>query len=421
MKNKAIIYKALKTLFFLLGFPLLLMLMIITMAPMFDAEVTGDFAQNWIIVYTVIGVVLLAVHIILEKFVGSKGKTQHKLVLIGMAVLSVLCILLPTCCYDAVHRPKYEEARKQLVGEVNVKDYDAVQGWHRDFTTRYKSDVYALINDNYDFMKLYGLEHTYSEWYNNATDEDRENGVGKKYGSFEKAEKLTKDKLAAKANLERAQAELAEIESAIQAKLTASEQADEALAADPENETLKAAAATAKQEYETILQEKDEDLVRLKGQRVDITAYKGELVDILLTAIKDPNLLPDGLNINLVGIDLNVGNLLGLVMNYAGDFINADTLNSLIPDVIYTGIGPKTVSTYQKAVDGSDGDVSLAKAQELNFKYKYYPAALASGAVRYVSFICVGIVVFCIFATDYFHSKEKEEESRQKEEGNQND
>jgi len=413
MNKKALIYKALKTLFFLAGFPLLIMLMIITMAPMFDAQVMGNYAQNWVIVFTVIWVVLLIIHFLLEKFIGEKSRTHHKCVLVVMSALSVLAILLPTAINDAVMRPKYEAAQDKLVGEVDVKDYDAVQGWNRDFTKRYNSEVYVLINENYDFCKLYGMENTYSEWYTNA---DKEHDLGYKYGSFEKAKKLTEDKLAAKEKLEKAQAELAAIEAAIEEKKNASTLADEALAANPDDAELKTAAETAKSEYEAILAEKDEDLVRLKGQRVDITNYKAQLVDILLTAVKDETLLPDGLNISLIGIDIPVGDLLNLVMSVGGSFINADMINGLIPDVIYTGIGPETVSTYQKAVDGSDSDVSLAEAQKLNFKFEYYPSTLASGAVKYVSYICVGIVVFCIFATDYFKTKQKEEENKGKEE-----
>lgn len=412
MNKKAFLYKALKTLFFLAGFPLMIILMIITMAPMFDAEVMGDYAQNWVIVFTVIWVVLLIIHFLLDKFIGDKSRAHHKCVLVVMSALSILCILLPTAIYDAAMRPKYEAAQDKLVGEVDVRDYDAVQGWHRDFTERYESDVYVLINENYDFCKLYGLSHTYSEWYANA---DKEHDLGYKYGSFEKAQKLVEEKLKAKENLEKAQAELNTIEAAIAAKLEASKQADEALAADPGNADLQSAADTAKREYEAILVEKDEDLVRLKGQRVNIAEYKGELVDILLKAISDKELLPDGLTISLIGIDIPVGDLLDLVMQYAGGFINADMLNGLIPDVIYTGIGPNTISTYQKAVDGSDSDVSLAQAQRLDFMYEYYPSTLASGAVKYVCYIFVGIVVFCIFATDYFKNKQKEEENKDKE------
>ena len=42
MNKKAIIFKALKYLFFLAGFPLMMMVMIIIMAPMFGTEVLGD-------------------------------------------------------------------------------------------------------------------------------------------------------------------------------------------------------------------------------------------------------------------------------------------------------------------------------------------------------------------------------------------
>lgn len=409
---KAFLFKTLKSLFIFAGFPLMIMLMIITMAPMFDAEVMGDFAQNWIIVFTVLWVVLVAIYFVLEKFVGKKSDRHHKIVLGIVAVLSVLCTLLPTAIYDAVNAPKYENAKNQLVGEVNVRDYDAVSGWNRDFTERYESDVYALINENYDFCKMYSLSHTYSEWYVNA---DKEHNLGYKCGSFEKAEKLVADKLEAKENLKKAQAELDAVESAIAQKLEAMNIANEALAQDSENQQLQTAANTAKSEYEAILLEKDADIVRLKGQRVNIAEYKGELIDLILRVLQDETVLPDGLTISIAGIDLPVGDLLDTVMQLAGGILNADTLNSLIPDVIYTGLGPETVSTYQKAVDGSDSDVSLAQAQRLDFMYKHYPQALASGAVKHVSYICVGIIVFAIFACDYFNSKQKEEENKQEE------
>ncbi len=407
--NKAILYKALKSIFFLAGFPLLIILMIITMAPMFGTEVLGNHAQNWIIAFTVIWVVLLIIHFLLEKFIGEKSEAHHKVVLVVMSALSILCILLPSAIFDAVTRPKYEAAQKQLVGEVDIKNYDAVAGWHRDFTKRYDSDVYVLINENYDFIKQYGMEHTYSEWYDNA---DKEHNLGYKYGSFEKAKVLTEQKLEALRNLEAAKAELAEIEAEIDVKLQSSKAADEALAQNPNDEALVKAAEEARKAYDDILAEKEEDLVRLKGSRVDITEYKGEIVDILLAAIKDKDLLPDGLTLNLLGIDIPVGDLLDLVMQYAGGFLNAETINGLIPDVIYTGMGPQTVSTYQKAVDGSDSDLSLADAQKLNFKYTYYPSVLAGGAMKYVCYVCVGIVVLSLFLTDYFAKKQKEEEKK---------
>lgn len=409
MNIKAFIYKALKALFVFAGFPLMIMLMIITLAPMFDAEVMGNYAQNWIIVFTVLWVVLVAVYFVLEKFVGKKSDRHHKIVLGVVAILSVLCTLLPTAIYDAVNEPKYSDAKSQLVGDVNVRDYDAVSGWHRDFTERYESDVYALINENYDFCKMYTLSHTYSEWYVNA---DKEHNLGYKYGSFEKAEKLVADKLEAKENLEKAQAELALIEAEIEEKLDAVNKANEALAQDPENQQLINAVATATSEYDAKIAEYDDDLVRLKGQRVNIAEYKGEIIDILLRVLQDKTVLPDGLTISIAGIDLPIGSLLDTIMQIAGGVLNADTLNDLIPDVIYTGLGAETVSTYQKAVDGSDSDVSLAQAQRLDFMYKHYPQALASGAVKYISYICVGIIVFSIFACDYFNAKQKEEESK---------
>ncbi len=410
MNKKAIIFKALKYLFFLAGFPLMMMVMIIIMAPMFGTEVLGNHAQNWVIGFTVMGVILLIIHFLLEKFIGAKGRTHHKLVLVVMSALSVLCIMLPSAIYDAAMRPKYETARNKLVGEVDVKDFNAVQGWHRDFTERYDSDVYVLINENYDFIKLYGLEHTYSEWYDNA---DKENNLGYKYGSFEKAEKLVKDKLEAKANLEKAQAELDAIEAEIEAKKLESDKAQEALAAEPDNTELKAAAETALDAYNKLVADKEANLVRLKGLRVDISAYKSLLISVVVDAVNNiDTVLPDGLTLNILGTELNLYKYVTQILNMAGSVgfeITPELVEGIIPDVIYTGIGNETVSTYQAIVDGSDSDVSLAEAQKLDFKFKYYPSVLAAGAMKYVCYIFVGIVVFCIFASDYFNQKEKEE------------
>ncbi len=410
MNKKAIIFKALKYLFFLAGFPLMMMVMIIIMAPMFGTEVLGNHAQNWVIGFTVMGVILLIIHFLLEKFIGAKGRTHRKLVLVVMSALSVLCIMLPSAIYDAAMRPKYEAARNKLVGEVDVKDFNAVQGWHRDFTKRYDSDVYVLINENYDFIKLYGLEHTYSEWYDNA---DKENNLGYKYGSFEKAEKLVKNKLEAKANLEKAQAELNAIEAEIEAKKLESDKAQEALAAEPDNTELKAAAETALAAYNKLVADKEADLVRLKGLRVDISAYKSRLISVVVDAVNNiDTVLPDGLTLNIFGTELNLYKYVMQILNMAGSVgfeITPELVEGLIPDIIYTGIGNETVSTYQAIVDGSDSDVSLAEAQKLDFKFKYYPSVLAAGAMKYVCYIFVGIVVFCIFASDYFNQKEKEE------------
>ena len=327
-----------------------------------------------------------------------------------MSALSVLCIMLPSAIYDAAMRPKYETARNKLVGEVDVKDFNAVQGWHRDFTERYDSDVYVLINENYDFIKLYGLEHTYSEWYDNA---DKENNLGYKYGSFEKAEKLVKDKLEAKANLEKAQAELDAIEAEIEAKKLESDKAQEALAAEPDNTELKAAAETALDAYNKLVADKEANLVRLKGLRVDISAYKSLLISVVVDAVNNiDTVLPDGLTLNILGTELNLYKYVTQILNMAGSVgfeITPELVEGIIPDVIYTGIGNETVSTYQAIVDGSDSDVSLAEAQKLDFKFKYYPSVLAAGAMKYVCYIFVGIVVFCIFASDYFNQKEKEE------------
>ena len=407
--NKQLIYKGLKILFFLAGFPLLLMIMLITMAPMFNQEILGNHAANWMIGFCAIWVGLLIVQFLLTKFVAKKSETCRKIVLVAVASLSVLCVLLPSAIYDAAVSKKYADAYAQLYDTSDVKTFDALTGWHRDFTTKYKSEVYELLKDNYDIQQMYGLSHTYSEWYSHADSYDKEHGIGYKYGTIEKTQKLTEEKLVALQKYNAAKAELEAIEAEISAKKTAYDSAKAAYDADAtaQNET---AMNEAKSAYDQILADKDDDLVRLKGQRVDVTAYKEDLVRLLLTAIKDPQVLPDGLTI--AGIHIDVSNILDMLKNYLQVDITEDTLCSLIPDVIYTGLGDQTVSTYKKAVEGSDSDLSLAKAQSFAFKAEYYPSVLAAGAMKYACYVCVALVVMSVFLTDYFARKEKEEGSQ---------
>ena len=402
--NKQLIYKGLKILFFLAGFPLLLMIMLITMAPMFNQEILGNHAANWMIGFCAIWAGVLIVWFVLDKFVAKKSETCRKIVLVAVAALSVICVLVPSAIYDAAVSKKYTEAYSQLYDKSDVKTYDALAGWHRDFTEKYKSEVYYLLQDNYDIQKMYGLSHIYSEWYNNA---DKENNLGYKYGTIEKAQVLTKEKLQALENYNKANAELNELEAQIAQKQSAYDSAKAAYDADTSNAQLENAMNAAKNDLDGFLAEKDADLVRLKGYRVDITAYKDDIVNILVTAVKDENLLPDGLTINIAGLDLDIGSILKTVLGVAGDMLTPETISGLVPDVIYTGFGDQTVSTYKKAVEGSDSDLSLAQAQSFAFKAEYYPSVLAAGAMKYACYVCVGLVVLSVFLTDYFARKEK--------------
>lgn len=409
--NKTNIYKGLKILFFLAGFPLLLILMIATMAPMFGEEAMGDYARNWVLLFFGIWLALLIIGFVLEKFVGKKSLNHHRMVLIAMSGLSILCVLLPSVFYDVANKQRYEDAYNALENKNSVKSYNSVMGWHRDFTSKHNSEVYSLIYANYDFMKMYGLSSVESSWYANA---DKENGIGYKYGSKELSEILTREKLEAKANYEAAKAELEAIEKNIADKKAALASAEEALKADGANAELIAARDKALAEYNAIIADTEDDLVRLKGVRVDISNYKDEIANLLVTIIKDPAVLPDGLTINIAGIELPVDKLLDLVLSLAGGSITPEAVSALIPDVIYTGIGDQTVATYEKAVNGSDTDLSLESVQAFNFKLNYYPETLAAGAMRYACYISVGLIVLSIFMTDYFAGKEKEEKNENK-------
>ena len=398
--DKTKIYKGLKFVFFMAGFPLLILLLISTMAPMFGQEVMGSHAVNWILIFLAIWAFIVILQFVLEKFVGKKSENHHKLVLVITAAASIVMVLVPTAIFDATAKANYDADYQKLENKGLVRDYESAMGWHRDFTSKKSSAVYELINANNDFMKLYNLSGVESSWYGNA---DKENNLGYRMGSREKADVLIKEKTLAKAKLPELKAELEKIEGEIAA-------AKAALDADPENEELKAA-------YDQIVLDYEDDLVRLKGARVDISAYKDDLVNIVVDIIKNTDtVLPDGLTISLAGMNIEVGKLVNTIMGLVGGSITPESISALIPDVIYTGLateenkakGIETITTYENMVNGTDSDKSLADVQAFAFKLKHYPSVLAAGATRYACYVTVGLIVLSIFMTDFFDKNIKE-------------
>lgn len=413
--NKQFVYKMAKTFFWVAGFPMMLVMMLITLSPMFDADVMGNYAAIWITVFFVLWAVFEAVRFLLNRFVGSRGETQRRICVLATAVLAVVLVLVPSAIFDAAYRSDYEKDYSQLTAATDVKSYDKLMGWHRGFTSAQSDEVHALIDSHYDFVKQYGLSGTESGWYGNA---DKENGVGYKYGSFEMADVLYAEKLAAVDKLAAAKAELAAIE-ARQAELQA---AYDAAVAEGDADKI-AETKTALDEY---LASVDADLVRLKGERLDISSVKPELVKILVAVINDVLKGEDGQILNsdwtveLLGQRFSVKGLVDYIVSkipggsdLVGGLVTEDLIDGVIPDVIYTGIGSETITSYENAIEGGgllslSDDMSLAQVESLRFKMNHYPQVLAAAAVKYAAYIFVGIIVLCVFATDFFSRKEKE-------------
>lgn len=448
LMKKEMLYKGMKTFFYIAGFPLLLMILLITMAPMFNVEVMGNHAAIWVVVFFVLWGAFEAIRFVLNKFVGSKSEGKHKLALVITAAVAILLVVLPSAIYDASYKKQYEKDYDAVVSDlewlqteglatdatVNLLSYDKVAGWHRDFTEKYKSEVYELINDHYDYLKANGLEHVYSEDFDNAVYDEETGEVlfGHKLGSREKLENTIAEAKAAVALWKEAKAELDELE----AKL-----------AIVDNKT---ATAEEKQAAQAWLDEKytDEDgvnaaLVRLKGAKLDLSVVGASgkslhetlcevLVDVVKDVLKGNNseILAGDWTIELFGQKIDIKGLVTKIMTelLSGGYdlseivsgvITVDMIKGFIPSEIYTGIGAETVSAYESKIVGSAGllgglislggeSLGMIDAEVMLFRINHYPQALAAGAVKFASYICVGIIVFSIFAVDYFSKKEKE-------------
>lgn len=452
--KKEMLYKGMKTFFYIAGFPLLLMILLITMAPMFDVEVMGNHAAIWVVVFFVLWGAFEAIRFVLRKFVGSKSEGKHNLALVITAAVAILLVILPSAIYDASFRKQYEKDYEAVVSDlenlqskglaadatVNILSYDKVAGWHRDFTEKHKSEVYKLINDHYDYLKANGLEHVYSEDFDNAVYDEETGEVlfGHKVGSREKLETTIAEAKAAIPLWEAAKAELEKIENA---------QATLADAAATEEEK------TAAQEVIDSYADEggvDAALIRLKGEKLNLNVVGKSgatlkhsisvlLVDVLKDVLSgDSQILVGDWTIEILGEKIPVKELINKILNellsdeikdliggdfnlaeIIGDLITVEMIEGILPNEIYTGMGAETVSTYESKIMGSSGllgglislggeSLGMIDAEILLFRMNHYPQALAAGAVKFASYICVGIIVFSIFAVDYFSKKEKE-------------
>lgn len=418
--KKQLLFKLAKSFFLIAGFPAMLVMMLATLAPMFGEEVMGDAATVWIVVFFVLWAVFEASRFLIMKFVGKKSETHRNVAVIATAVIAVILVLVPCAIGDAVVGAKYEKDYDALAYATDVRSYDSLKGWHRGFTGGGAGEMDALIDAHYDFMKQYGISGTESSWYGDA---DKENNLGYKYGSFEKLDVLYAEKLAAVDKLAAAEAELAAIE-ARQAELQAAYDA----AADDET---KAAALAALNEYNASV---DADLIRLQGARLDISSVKTQLCEVLATIAndllkgEDGTILSGTWKIELLGQTIDIKGILQSILDKipvsVDGIVTADMLAGIIPDVISTGLGPETISTYETAVNGGgllSDEMSLAEVESLRFRVNHYPDALAMAATEYAAFVFVGVIVLSVFLADFFARKEEREAAAAEEGGKDNE
>lgn len=397
---KTYLYKGLKLFFYLAGFPLLLVILYFTTETMRGAEVMGNHASNWLWTFVGIWAGFEILRFVLMRFVGRKSDGHKKLVTLILACVCILAVILPTTIFEAVDRNKFETAKEELGAGAagDIPNYDYIAGWHRGFTGS-GSQTAGFIGSYDSFKSTYGLSSMASSWYGNA---DKENNLGYKIGVLDKMDELLTEKRAAVAKLAAAEAELATVEADYAANL-----------AELENPLLTAEELKA---LRADIAKNEEDLVRLKGFRIDISAYKEPLVDLAMELINDlsgglETVFPDGIDYEIYGINIGefedlIELVLPLLVN--GGVVDKAMLMDLIPDVIYTGIGDETVATYEGLVYGTDSDWSLRQVEAFSFKMAYYPATLTGGAVKYVSYICVGLVLISFLLSGFFSEKEKQ-------------
>ncbi len=406
--KKENIFKYAKRFSYLIGFPLFIAMIVITLIPMLGKEALGNHARNWILVIFAIWLAVEIIRFIINKFFVKRNEVNRKIAVVIMAVISIFAVILPAVIYGAAIKKDYLSEQSSLKNqEVVVMNFDKVTGWHRGFTTN-ESGVTQLSNKVFDFKKMYNVSTMETVWLDNA---DKTNGLGKLVGVNDKIAELIANKKVAKTKYEKNSKELALLESEIKTLQDAVAFAQTAYneAIEGEKELKLEELNNAKMALKNYLIAKNDDLSKFKGTKVDISEYKADIIDIVVRLSKDNKVLPNGLIVKIVGKQVDLGSIISTLQGIVN--LTAEKLDKLIPNEIYTGVGPEAVSSLKKSVYGSNSDLGLENLQIMQFELRWNAKLFALGAVQYASYITIGLVLLSLIAYEYFEAKENYEKS----------
>ncbi|HRU83969.1 MAG: hypothetical protein ACOYIN_05285 [Christensenellales bacterium] len=162
MELKLQVIKFLKTLIYLLGFPLLFLLALINSMPMFGEIVFKGFAANGILLVLAMWAVVEFVRLLFKVAMRKNGGSLRSMI---VACLAVLVMVLPTYFIGQVQEKRVNEVRAEYSAYVvdgktiEVPTYGKQEGWYRATTkvnkAERKSYTDALIYDVDDCMAFY--------------------------------------------------------------------------------------------------------------------------------------------------------------------------------------------------------------------------------------------------------------------------
>lgn len=169
--TKSKVFESLKILAYLIGFPLMSLIMLITFIPMLNAEFMGDFAVIWIVVTLAIWAFVAIIQYIFHVTLSKKGGMKKDIANLAVMVIAILSILLPGAIFGAVQAKNYNAVvAEALKSGIELDNRKALMGWFKSYTDKDENAIIDLQKDINAFISDYNLKNFETELFGSAAD-----------------------------------------------------------------------------------------------------------------------------------------------------------------------------------------------------------------------------------------------------------
>ncbi len=159
LRKKQNRFRCLKTISYLLGYPLFIVLVLIGSMSLFGGDVFSDTKWYGVIAALVIWVVAIVAQIVISIVTKSyNGRT------IGMIIISLVLLIGVSVVFDAIATKKVDEIAEEYEAHgVSVKSYKYQVGWVATWTSR--DGLAEKLNDEIgQFCTVYNIEYKSSNY-----------------------------------------------------------------------------------------------------------------------------------------------------------------------------------------------------------------------------------------------------------------
>lgn len=404
MEKKLLAIKLAKGFFYLIGFPLLILLCLIKAMPMFDEPVFEGYASNGILLVLAMWAICEAVRLTLKLTIKKKGTLRSLIV----ALLAMIIMFVPVFTYDSAQSDKVDEIRaaysEKAVGgkTITVKSYDYQAGWVLGATSKGDNLIDDLLADAEDCSRFYYdvLEGKYYQLGKSVAMEDNYFGNA----GFPEA---TEKQLAAGKNLYYYDTG---------ASIDGTSDDIGYIKYDAETTDAKKCVFYIEIEDKADYKPTDEQLDIGNKRKPVIFTYDKENDSYLVasdTSDKSETyyyFLPKYFSTDIWGYEVYMGKQYGLptILNREIELLEGyvKSYDAAVAAGSTPVAGSAVYDNYQIAVSGNDSHCSLLSLYDLEARLSYQPAMYPILTSRYFIYIFIGIVALSYILVGYYEEKE---------------